>query len=94
MEFWFPFLFGFAPVIGLALFLNIGTSKKPWKLLFGSLLIVLLGSSYALSFVELGQRYGQVINEQVGSSLLIFVSIIGGALISLALSEIRTSKVG
>jgi len=24
MEFWFPFLFGFAPVIGLALFLNIG----------------------------------------------------------------------
>ena len=92
MEFWFPFLFGFFPIVGLAVLLNVKTRTKPWKLLFGALLIVLFGSGYALSFVEIGLQYGKIINEQIGNSLLISVSIIGGALISLALSEIRTCK--
>ena len=92
MEFWFPFLMGFIPVVGLALILNITTRTKPWQLLVGSLLIVLFGSAYALSFLDIGKQHGTLVNEHIGSSLLIFVSIIGGALFSLSLSEIRTSK--
>ena len=92
MEFWFPFLFGFIPIVGLAVILNMRTRMKPWRLLFGSLLLVLFGSAYAQSFVEIGKQYGTVVSEQVGNSLLIFVSIVGGALFSLALSEIRACK--
>lgn len=92
MEFWFPFLFGFVPVVGFAVILSLRTRTKPWRLLFGSLLIVFFGSTYALSFIEIGKKYGTTVNEHVGNSLLIFVSIIGGALFSLALSEIRVCK--
>ena len=87
--FWLPFLFGLVPILGISLLLLVRTRDAPWRLLTGSIFIIILGIFYALSFIEIGATFSNIINEQVGHALLVLISIIGGSMISTAMSEIR-----
>jgi hypothetical protein len=81
--------------VGLALctsFALIGSLGKPSRLILCALGITVLGSFYGLDLVNHGQSSGRIWLASLGQSLLIFVSVVGGALLSTACAEIRARR--
>jgi hypothetical protein len=86
MIFWTIFLVWFIVGIGCALILI----KKSARILFwGAIGLTLYGGLAAVDSIRQGGFLNNAEFEFAGQGLLLFYSVLGGALISVALAEIR-----
>ncbi len=76
--------------IGLLAWLAINLHKRnPWVLFFGAIGLTLYGAFPAIGLSMDGDTLNSMEMKYVGQMLMIFVSVLGGGLMSLALTELR-----
>lgn len=86
MIFWSVFLIWFIVGIGCALIL---IKRSAWVLFWGTIGLTIYGGLAAVESIREGGYLNNAEFEFAGQGLLLFYSVLGGALISIALSEIR-----
>lgn len=62
---------------------------SPWALFFGAIGFTLCGAVLAIGISMDGDTLNNIAMKYVGQMLMIFVSVLGGGLMSLALTELR-----
>lgn len=87
--FWTIFLVWFLGGVGAAALL---IRRGPWTLFWGALLLTLYGGVAAIETLHRGALLENSEFDLAGHSLLLFFSVLGGALISTALGEIRHAR--
>lgn len=75
-------------VFGAVSLLKIG----PWSLLFWGIVLTLFGCLPSIGLIMDGKTFHDGYMEMVGQSLLVFFSVLGGAIVSSAWSELRRSR--
>lgn len=87
--FWSVFLVWFIAGIGCALIL---IKKSSWTLFWGAVFLTLYGGLAAVDSIREGGFLNNSEFAFAGQGLLLFYSVLGGALISVALNEIRKNS--
>ena len=83
---WSIFLIWFFSGLGIAYML---IRQGSWILFFGSICLTAYGGLAALESIRQGSNLNNPSFEYAGHALLLFFSVLGGGLVSTALSEIR-----
>ncbi|MGA1932612.1 hypothetical protein ACH5BF_07795 [Arcobacter sp. YIC-464] len=63
--------------------------RSPWTLFFGAIGFTLYGAIPAIGLSMDGDSLNNIAMKYFGQMLMIFVSVLGGGLMSLALTELR-----
>lgn len=84
------------PLIAMLVWLAIGLSgaiyllrKSSWFAFFGGCTLALYGAFPAILISMVGQTLNNPLLELIGQLLLLFFSVLGGALVSAAWAELR-----
>lgn len=87
--FWFMYLLGALPLIGLAGISAVTTKGRPISFFILGILLTIFGGFYAISLMDFAPGRVGDMSKNIGQGLLLLHSVIGGAIVGIALQEIR-----
>ncbi|UFS61421.1 hypothetical protein LOH54_07070 [Sulfurimonas sp. HSL-3221] len=88
------YLFVFGTWIMLLAWLAIDLHKRgPWALFFGTIILTMYGAVPAIGLTMDGDTLNNTAMKYIGQMLMVFISVLGGALMSLAFTELRKMSI-